>query len=128
MTKLVVKKIGFSTYVKFSALMGASIGILMSIVAVLMFIVFLLDTTKEELLTILPPLFAFLFAPVIVAFPFAMYGVISYPFYLLICKIFKKFTLEVELSSIEYPPQPISTVGMPNIPFENKTNTNQGVE
>ena len=128
MTKIVVKKISFSTYVKFAALLGVSIGMLMAIMAVFMFIAFLSDTPKEELLTTLPPLFAFLLAPIIMAFPFAMWGVITYPFYLLICKILKKFTLEVELPSMEYQPQPNNIIDVPYGASENNTDTNQGVE
>lgn len=128
MTKIVVKKISFSTYVKFAALFGVSIGMFMAIMAVFMFIVFLSDTPKEELLTTLPPLFAFLLAPIITALPLAMWGVITYPFYLLTCKIFKTFTLEVELPPMEYQPQPISTTDVPYGTPVNNTDTNQGVE
>ncbi len=100
----------------------------MLVMALLMLPMILLETPKEELLTTLPMFPAFLLAPIIAAFPFAMYGVISYPFYLLICKVIKKLTIEVELSPTELSTQPNNITDVPFAPSENDTNTNQGVE
>ena len=57
-----------------------------------------------------------------------MYGVISYPFYLLICKVIKKLTIEVELAPTELSIQPNNITDVPFAPSENDNNTNQGVE
>ena len=128
MKKVVVKKISSSTYIKFSALFGASTGVLLAVMAFLMIPVILMDTPKEELLTTLPPLSIFLFAPIMGALAFGIYGVITYPFYLLICKIFKKFTLEIEFQPVETPPQPMDMTNIQYTPTENNNDTNQGVK
>ena len=88
----------------------------------------LLSTPKEELLTVLPIFPAFLLAPFIWVFTLTAWGVITYPVFLLIQKIFKKFTLEVEFPPVEYPPQTNNITDVPFVPSENDNNTNQGVE
>ena len=128
MTKLVVKKISFSTYIKFIALFGVSLGTLMTVMACLMLPMFLLGTPKEEILTTLPMFFVFLLAPFFWAFALTAWGVITYPIFLLIQKIFKKFTLEVEFPPVEYQPQPNNMTDVPFAQSENDNNTNQGVE
>ena len=114
MTKFLVKKISFSTYVKIAALFGASIGLLFTTLFVLMIPMLLLSSEQGDLLIILP---VFLFAPLLFILPFGLYGVISYPFYLLACKVLKKFTLEVELIPIEEQTQPEETPANKNSEF-----------
>ncbi len=128
MKKVVVKKISSSTYIKFSAWFGASTGVLLAVMAFLMIPMILMDTPKEELLTTLPPLSIFLFAPIMGALVFGIYGVITYPFYLLLCRILKKMTLEIEFQPIETPPQPMDMTNIQYTPTENNNDTNQGVE
>lgn len=128
MTKLVVKKISFSTYIKFIALFGASLGMFMVAMALLMLPVILLETPKEELFATLSMLPAFLFAPFICTFVFTVWGAITYPMFLLIQKILRKLTLNVEFSPIENHSQPMNITDIQSTTFENKTNTNQGVE
>ncbi len=129
MTRIVVKKISFSTYIKFVALFGASLGLLMTLVFLFIFpTVILGDVPKEEFISMLPFVFVYLFCPLICAFAFTVWGVMSYPMFLLIQKIFKKFTLEVEFPPVEYPPQPMNMTNMQYTPIENNNDTNQGVE
>ena len=128
MTKVVVKKISFSTYIKFSALFGASLGMVAMAMAFLMLPMILLETPKEELLTTLPMFPAFFIAPLIFTFLLTGWGVITYPMFLLIQKIFRKLTLNVEISSIENYPQPMDMTNIQYTPTENNNDTNQGVE
>ncbi|MBO5332798.1 MAG: hypothetical protein J6B37_01635 [Clostridia bacterium] len=128
MTKLVVKKISFSTYVKFVALFGASLGMFMVVMALLMLPMILLETPKEDWLTTLPMFPAFFIAPFICTFVLTVWGVITYPMFLLIQKIFKKFTLKVEFPHVEYPPQPMNMTNFQYTLIENNNDTNQGVE
>ena len=51
MTNIVVKKISFSTYIKFIALFGASLGMFMVVMALLILPLSLFETPKEEILT-----------------------------------------------------------------------------
>lgn len=107
MTNILVKKISFSTYVKFAALLGASIALFFIATFILMFPIVLLSSLGESPSMILPMYIISLFFLPAFAFVFGMYGVISYPFYLLVCKVLKKFTLEVELIPVEEEVQPI---------------------
>ena len=128
MTNIVVKKISFSTYIKFIALFGASLGMFMVVMALLILPLSLFETPKEEILTTISMFPAFFFAPFICTFVFSIWGVITYPMFLLIQKIIKKLTLNVEISSIENNPESMNITNIQSTPFENKTNTNQGVE
>ena len=128
MTTFIVKKISFSTYIKFIALFGASLGMFMVVIALLIIPITLLETPKEEILTTLSMIPAFVFAPFICAFVLSVWGIITYPMFLLIQKIFKKFTLEVEFPPVEYQPQQNNITDVPFTPSVNDNNTNQGVE
>lgn len=116
MTKFLVKKISFSTYVKFAALLGASIALFFIAIFILMLPIVLFSALGESSSTILGMYIMLLFILPAFIFGFGMYGVITYPFYLLICNVIKKFTLEVELLPIEEQIQP------------NKMNSNQNSE
>lgn len=128
MTKIVIKKISFSTYIKFVALFGGSLGLLMTLLFLLIFpTVILGDVPKEEFISMLPFALVYFLCPFICAFAFVIWGVMSYPAFLLIQKIFKKFTLEVEFPPVEYQPQQNNITEEKYVPTENN-NTNQGVE
>lgn len=129
MTKLVVKKISFSTYIKFVALFGASLGLLMTIIFLIMLpTMFAAEIAHEGDFSIVPFVFTYLLCPILCAIAFTIWGLMSYPMFLLIQKIFKKITLEVEFPPVEYQPQPNNITDVPFAPSENDTNTNQGVE
>ena len=129
MTKIVVKKISFSTYIKFMALFGASLGLLMTALFLLMLpMMITAEITQDSAFSIVPFVITYLLCPVIGAFVFTMWGLFSYPMFLLIQKIFKKITLEVELPPMEYQPQPNNITDVSDGTPENNTDTNQGVE
>ena len=113
MTKIIVKKISFSTYIKFVALFGASLGLLMTIIFLIILpTIFLSDATFEG-----SPIIPFFFMPILTTMAFTIWGTMSYPLFLLIRKIFKKITLEVEISPIEEQSQPEETPTNQNSEF-----------
>lgn len=106
MTKILVKKISFSTYIKIVALFGASLGLLMTTLFLLMLPTILSYDTSSETFSIVPFIAAYIFAPIMATMAFVLWGTMSYPMFLLIRKVFKKLTLEVELVPVEIKPLP----------------------